>query len=1019
MSQLFFKNRHLLILTILVMLVSGGTSYFTLPRLEDPHIIPRFGLILSRYPGATAERVEALVTEKIEIELSKISEIREVKSTSRTGISVITVELEEQINEPEPLWSKIRSQLNNLQSILPEGVTPIFDEKRTVAVANSLVVALVWKAETEPQLNVLNRLAQEFAEQLRNIPGTEFVEIFGAPQEEILIQFEAQELASLGKSTSEIAHLIHQADSKVGAGFIRTSKNDLILEVTGELDSLARIGQIPVVQLENGQLLRLKDIARIQKSHLTPERESAIAQGDRAILLGARVEKNSRIDFWMERAQEALVRFQQEEGVAFLTLYDQTKYTNSRLESLKNNLFFGMLIVISIVFLMMGFYSALLVGIALPLSTACVLFGLSVLEVPIQQMSVTGLIIALGLLIDNAIVIVDETRFRLKSGAPKSQALTDGISFLFLPLLGSTLTTVLAFMPIILLEGPIGEFTGSIAISVIIAILSSFAISMTLIPTLTVIFYKTPKQQENSPSFWSSGIQSKTLSSLFKKSLRVAIKFPLIGLFIGLIFPTIGFWKKSELRDQFFPTSDRDQFYIQLYLQPDTAIKQTQKRVQSVDDFLRQHTEIQSTFWTIGRSAPSVYYNMISFQDDLSNFAEGVIQARSAEDVARMIPALQKKLDAEFSDTQFVIRAFGQGPPVDSPLEVQIYGPNLKILRELGEEIRLHLSETSEVTHTSTTLLGGKPKMAVSLSEEDANFFGITLVEASKQLEASFEGVLGGSVLEDTEELPVRIRFSDEQRQTIQNLYSFNFVSKASDSWIPLGALGQVHLVPELSQITRRDHERVNIIQGYIQLNALPEEVLNRFLKRLETHSSPLPKGYRLEIGGDSSEKKEAVSKLLAYLFPLATLMVATIVLSFQSFLMAGFIGIVILFSFGLSFFSTWCYGVPFGFMSFLGTAGLIGIAINDSIVVLAAIRANPEARSGNLEAILHEVLHSSRHVWATTLTTVGGFCPLILSGGGFWPPLAIVIAGGVSAATLIALYFIPTLYFMFSKFSK
>jgi multidrug efflux pump len=1017
MSTLFYRNRHLLILSLLVILVSGLSSFYTLPRLEDPWIVTRFATILSRYPGATAERVEALVTEKIENQLTEISEIRILESSSRTGISLIVVELEDWIPDPEPFWSKIRNRLTQIQTQLPQGVQIQFDDKRTVAVANALVLGLTWESEQEPApLNIMNRLAQELAKRLRHINGTEFVQVYGEASEEISIQISAQELASLGRSSAEIAHLVQQADAKVSAGYLRNKQHDIILEVQGEVNSLARLAEIPLEESDSQDILRLREIASIQKSHQTPLRQWAMAEGKPALFIAARVEENMKSDVWKEKAQKKLKEFQAEIpcGMQLRILFDQNTYTQNRLETLQNNLFLSTLIVLGIIFLMMGFKASLFVGLALPLCSCCVFAGLNFLGVPIHQMSVTGLIMALGLLIDNAIIAVDDLRYRLKSGESSLNALQQSIHFLFFPLLSSSLTTVIAFMPILLLEGAIGEFTRSIAISVILAIVFSFLISMTLIPALTCIFYR--KSTEKS-GFWENGFQSRWLLSLFRFSLKKSIGFPLLGIALSLFFPLWGFLKIPELRDQFFPPADRDQVYLQLFLQPGLSLEHTQSRVQALDRFLRSFPEIRSSFWSVGQSAPVVYYNMLSFQDEVSHFAEGVVHVQHFEQVPELLPRLQKALDQNFPDIQVILRAFGQGPPVEAPIEIRIYGSQLKQLQEIGEELRTLLNQREEVLHTGATLKSAKPKIFIQVDEDQARLFGLSLTEVAQQLEENFEGIVGGSLLEETEELPIRIRFSEEERQKLEDLYSFNFVAPHLRTWVPFHAIGQASLLPEFYEIPHRSGQRVNSIRAYLQYGALPQEVLKKLIKSI--HALELPSGYSLEIGGESEEQKDALGKLFAYVAPLSILMVATIVLSFRSFILAGFIGLVAFLALGLAAFSTWYADLPFGFMSFLGTAGLIGVCINDSIVILAGIRENLRAREGDLEAIIEEVLKASRHVLSTTFTTVGGFIPLILTKGGFWPPLAVVIAGGVTGATIIALYFIPALYYLLSPYLR
>jgi multidrug efflux pump len=314
------------------------------------------------------------------------------------------------------------------------------------------------------------------------------------------------------------------------------------------------------------------------------------------------------------------------------------------------------------------------------------------------------------------------------------------------------------------------------------------------------------------------------------------------------------------------------------------------------------------------------------------------------------------------------------------------------------------------VTHTQASIRGGEPKLWLDIDEQRARLSGLTLSDIATQFQAALDGRVGGRVLEDLEDLPVRIRYAHSDRDTLR------LTVAGSDVWIPSNALGTVRLTPQLQGITRRNGERVNEINGCLRQGALPIEVTSRVLAAIDEGALALPPGYRIELAGDSAEQQRAVSQLLTYVPLLATLMVATLVLSFRSFALAGLIDVVALLSVGLGLLSLWVAGFPLGFNPIIGTAGLIGVAINGSIVVLAGIRANPAACAGDSRAIVDETVDATRHIASTTLTTVAGFMPLLFSGGDFCPPLAVVIAGGVGLSGLLSLVLTPAAYLLMNS---
>ncbi len=393
------------------------------------------------------------------------------------------------------------------------------------------------------------------------------------------------------------------------------------------------------------------------------------------------------------------------------------------------------------------------------------------------------------------------------------------------------------------------------------------------------------------------------------------------------------------------------------------------------------------------------------------------MQFESADDAVELIRQLQDELDDVLPEARVLVRQLEQGPPFDAPIELRLYGPDVDRLAELGDDARAVLSTVLDVVHTDADLTESLPKLNIKVDEEEARLVGLDHMSIAQQLDTTLEGSVAGSLLESTEELPIRVRWSNSGRSDLMQISSLDLIASASQAtqqqkYIPVSALGEVGLVPERALIARRNGRRVNLVRGYITSGVLPGKVLAEYREQLQS-SMNLPAGYEFEFGGEFAERNEAVGKLSASLGVLLVVMISTLVLTFGSFRLAGIIAVVAAMSGGLGFGSLWLFGYPFGFMAILGTMGLIGIAINDSIVVLAALREDDSVRRGDRKAVRDVVVRSSRHIFATTFTTIAGFLPLIIEGGGFWPPLTITIAGGVAGATLLALVFVPSSYLL------
>lgn len=1013
LATLYLRNPHLFALTIVVAAVAGLSALVTLPRIEDPTITNRNPLILVPFPGADASRVEALVVEPVEEELQEIPEIKHINATARAGIAVIAVELLDEIGpgENNRVFSEMRDALDSAQQRFPEGAQPpIFDDNRK-PLAYSVIVGLTWDNPNTPDAGMLNRLAESLGDRLRNLPGTDLVRLYGAPAEEITVVANPGELAALGVSAAQLASATAQADSKSPAGFVRAPENSLLLEVSGEFDSLARIASVPIRTGTRGEVLRLGDIAEVQRGWRDPPATMALSNGQRSVFVAARVRPEERLDQWTAIAQERIERFRAEvgAGIAVETIFTQNVYTSERLGSLASNLFLGALVVGAVVFFTMGWRSSIIVGSAMPLTAALTLFVITMTGGALHQMSIFGMIIALGLLIDNAIVTADEVRKNLRAGASKGEAVGAAVRHLFVPLLSSTLTTILAFMPILLMPGNAGDFIGSIGGSVVIALAVSFLVAMTLIATATGHFGRPGNRQ----SWVSTGLHAPRLGQGFRKIIGWCLRRPAVALPLACIVPVVGFALASTLGVQFFPRTDRDTFEVHVWLPTSTAISETAATAQRMETAMRAFEDVEAVYWTIGGSFPPVYYNMLENKDGAAHFAHGVVKSTGPFSTGELAPALQRTLDERFPEAQVVVRKFAQGPPAEADVELRLLGPSLPRLQELGEAIRVKLAEHPEILHTRTSLPRGEPKLWVQAREEDVRLAGLQLADVALQLQANLEGLTGGSVLEELEEMPVRVRYGRDGRSSIAAVRGLNLVNpRQPGEFFPVEAIADVELRPQLGTITHRDQERVNILRGWVREGALPIDVTNEVVAQIEASGLDIPEGYRLELGGESENQGNAVGNLMKYLPVLLTITAATLILAFGSVRLAALLGFVAFLSVGVGLLATYLSGFPLSFNTILGSFGLVGLAFNSSIVVLAAILADEKARGGDREALVEAVMGSSRHLLSTTFTTIGGFLPLLVFvGGNFWPPLAIVLAGGVGGSTLLAMLFTPAAY--------
>ncbi|KAA9132728.1 efflux RND transporter permease subunit [Marinihelvus fidelis] len=1002
------ENPRLIALFSALLIVAGLAALAALPTTEDPRVLNRVATVLTAYPGATPERVEALVSEPIENALRSMPAIDTIDSSSQAGMSVMRVQLKDTITDAASEWSEARDKLADVAPSLPDGaLAPRLDDDRGYAFTR--ILALRWQGDGQPDMAILGRYADELARRLRTVSGMDLVQRFGAPDEIFLVTIDSAAAARAGLSVNQVAAAIRGRDAKVAAGQLRGDGRDWQVEVSGEMDSIAALEATVLREADDGRSLRLHDIARVERAPDTPADELARVSGRPAVVVAARMLPDVRIGTWSDALDAELARFTATlpANLAIDTLFDQARYTRDRMGGLAGNLLLGFVVILSVLFLTLGWRAALVVAVALPLTAAFTLACLRFYGLPIHQMTVTGLVVALGIMVDNAIVMTDTIQRLMRDGLGRLQATTRAIRHLWLPLAGSTLTTILAFAPIALMPGPAGEFVGGIAMSVIFALLGSWLISHTLIAGLACRYLD--------PAHGGEGLALPALGRNFRQLLGWSLRHPRASIALAASLPIAGYLAATQMTEQFFPPSDRDMFTIEVHLDPATGIDATEAITAAMTADILAQSGIASAHWFIGVSSPSFYYNMMQRFDNRPNFAQAMVTAEDRQAADRAIPALQRVLDDRYPRAQVLVRTLEQGPPFSAPVEIRVYGPRLDTLAAVGDDIRRLALETDDVIHARATLVRGRPQAQLLIDENRVRRAGIDPVTLAGELQAQLDGVTAGSILESTEDVPVRLRVDRDHRQDADALYRLH-VAGTGNQAVNVGSLGTLDIRPVADVISRRQGQRVNTIEVYLRAGILPAQVQARLQDRLRQAGPELPPGYRVEFGGESAERNAAVGNLLANVGLILALLVTTIVLSFNSFRMSSIILGVAVLAPGLGLLCVWAAGYAFGFVVIVGLMGLVGLAINAAIVIIAELRSDPDAARGDLQATIDGVMKCTRHIGSTTLTTLGGFMPLILSGGGFWPPFAIAIAGGTVLTSLLSFLLVPAAFRAFAR---
>lgn len=1028
MQGSLYKQPRMVWLILMLILVAGMNAINVMPRLEDPHMQSRVVNVNTLYPGADAERVEAEVTEKIERKLREIPEVKHISALSNPGVSAITIELEDSVEDAKPITARLRDKVAEVTDLPAGVVAPDFSD--TKIYAHSAVIALTWHSDNPINYAIMGRLASELESRLRNLEPTDFVDIKGLPQEEIRISIDDSKLAAHGMTINDVVSAVRASDARGSAGQVTSNDSRLTIEVKGALDSLARIRRIPLRSEERGAALRLGDIATVERTFEDPPRSLSFTNGFESITVSARMLEDFRVDQWSMMVKKVIDEFAATlpQSIQIERIYDQADYTNERIDDLLDNLGVGALVVVIVLFVTLGLRSALISASILPLALLAALAILNIYGMRIQQVLITGMIVALGIMVDNAIVITDEIQHLLLKGERRATAVAKTVKKLWLPLMGSTLTTIIAFLPLMLMPGNAGDFMVGVPAAVIASLVSSYLIAFTLISALAGRVIRGSKSREEFATdsgkriWWRDGIEGKFASNAFRASLTWSINNPLKSIVVAMFIPMLGFYAAGNLTEQFFPVSDRDQFRIELSLPGDASIYQTQKMVHEVDAFVRMEKAVVAANWTLGEGSPKFYYNMLDNKTGIPSFAEGVIQVTEQADVEQLVPKFQRILSDMYPEMRVLVRELGTGPPIMAPIEIRVVGPELAMLDKLGEQVRSIMATIPNVTHTATSLKSGRPQILVAANEDEVLVTGMSLQEVSEQLRGLSGGVIATHLIEETERVPLRVMVNKSGRRDIDSIANMNLRSRTereqdnSFKDVPLSALGKVELSTKVGVIHRRDGERINNVQGFLEFGILPADAFTEMKKRLTEANIDIPPGYRIEFGGETEKRGEAVGKLFGTVGLLLVMMLIAIVLTFNSFRLAVVTLLAAVQAAGLGFLSLWVMDYPLSFVVIIGLMGLIGLSINAAIVILSELRGRDAAREGDPEEVIDGVMSTGRHIISTTLTTVGGFMPLILAGGSFWPPFAVAIAGGAFLSMIVSFYFAPAAFYWMTR---
>ena len=1013
--DLYLDRPRIFLLAMLFIIAGGLLSYDSLPRQENPQLAERWANITAVLPGATPQRIETQIADVLETQLREIDEIKIIDSTSLSGVVRVGLELKEIIGkgETDEVWAKVQETLSQSTALVPPGTNISFNHSGP---PTTVLFALQWRGYGDPQMVILSRLANQFKRKLANITNSKQALVYGDTKEEIFVGADLDLLTDAGMNIQSIAIAIDRYDSKRAIGNIVGQDAEFRIKAKDNISLINDLKKLPLQISDDYQAIRLEDVATVEKLPVDPPIEIVSYNGIPSVFVEVRGKFAQRTDLYSKAVLRVADVFKEglPDEIGLEVIFNESDFVEEKFSFLMQSILLATFIVLFLSYLLLGPRSAVIVSAVVPLTILLVLIGCTILQVPLHQTSVTGIILSLGLLIDNSIIVVEDYRYRKSQKLVNREAIYASIKHLSLPLLAATVTTGLAFMPMAAGKGASPEFVGDMAITIILAVSSSLFLALTVVPVLL----KTMEDSNflNLNKSKNIGFSHQGLRTRYRAFLAWALFKPSRALVLSLILPILGFVSFGFLDTDFFPNQGKSMFKVEVELDANASIYATNQRVTSIRDQVLLEDYVTRDMWWVGRRLPRLLYNIIGGPsgEGSDNLATGVFFTSSYSQMDSSLANLAKRLEKDHADVRVRVSKFTNGPPVEFPVNIAIFGDDNQVLKSLGEELKSILAKSPQVSDVLADQSASVTGLEINLDEVNLAFSSKSSQEIIDQISASTRGIYVGSMLDGNKEVPIRIknknREASEVNQTaflaINSAEGFDYVESFSD----------ISYTSEINQINRYQGTRNNAVKAAVYPGTLASTVLNDVAAELKAFEDSLPVGYSIAQFGDAEERAESFGQLFSTFFLFLGLIVMTLVMILNSFRQASIILLVGTLCIGLGFLGMFVGFQNFGFIGLVGIVGLAGLAINDSIVVLSHL--NEDAGTGQVskDALIETTVRSTRHILTTSLTTMGGLLPLLFDK--FFETLAWAMCFGVMGSALLALLLIPSMFCFLGKVS-
>jgi multidrug efflux pump subunit AcrB len=1006
-TRLAIDNNRLTTVLLAVVLVAGIQTFFSMPRAYDPGFIVRAAQVITYFPGASPERVEQLVSSQLEDIVKEIPELDYVKSESRTGVSIITVNISQSFTDMRPIWDRLRRKVEDLADDLPEGVVGPYvnDEFGDVF---GIVINITGEGFSYSELK---QVAEEVRDELLRLPDAAKVEIHGLQDERIFIEYDNARLSELGISPYQLSAWLSSRNIVISGGAFDLGDERIALEPSGNFESLEDIGKTIIETPGSDHLLYLKDIAHISRGYVDPPTALVHASGVPGVAIAISMREGGNNIRLGEAVRSALVEFNQTYpyGIEFDPVNFSPAEVSRKVKDFVTNLLQAIAVVTLVMLLTLGLRTGLIVSTLIPLSMLLSLIGMSLFDIGLDQVSLASLIIALGMLVDNGIVMAESIMVQMGGGKRPVQAAIDSASELKLPLLTASMTTAAAFLPIYLAESDVGEFTASLFKVVSITLLCSWLVALTVIPLLCVLFLKVEAQQQRFDTPLMRSYRQLLLFILRHKAVILSLTLLVFLLVMGGL---------NLLPKVFFPPSDRSFFKVELDLPTGTSIDKTRRVVSDIERFMHDELVVNEqrrsgiTNWIsyIGNAGPRFILTHNPKPSD-PGYALMVVNVNDLGHMDDLMNSLKRYALDQHHDLELSARRFEDGPAIENPVEVRLLGSDSDLLFTESAALKQRMRQISGLENIKDDWGQRLKKLVIRVDQPRALRAGITSQDIAVSLQAGLSGMTLTEYREGEEIIPIVLRSESSNRNDINKVESLSVYVQLTGKSVPLKQVADVELVWDLAKVMRRDGVRTVTVGAKPAAGFTATDRFAQLLPWLQAKQAEWGHRLRYQLGGEKETSGRANQSIMDKLPLAGFIILLLLVAQFNSIrktliilttIPLGMIGVVL----GLLLADSY-----FGFMTLLGIVSLAGIVINNAIVLLERIKIELDGGMAHAQAIIAAAQQRARPILLTTATTVLGLVPLYLGGGEMWRPMAVSIMAGLLFSTLLTLGVVPVLY--------